>query len=128
MEKGKPDKVFANKITLDKGQAREAYNLIIEYSILTIPSEEKIKGWSQGKDGVTYLIEISTTNSYEFKSYWTPTAQDSLVEAKKIQIFVDKINSKLKLEELYSKLTKTLPNGQYTNGGFGVMIINRKVD
>lgn len=127
-ENPKPNKVIANKINLDTGQAREAYNLIIEYSILTIPTDEKIKGWSHGKDGIAYQIEISTTNSYVFRSYWMPAAQDSLVEAKKIQAFVDKINSQLKLRELYTKLIKTLPNGRYTNDGSGVKIISRKDD
>lgn len=86
-ENTKHQKVYTNKIPLDTLQAREAYNLIIEYSLFTIPSEEKIKEWTKGKDGVTYLIEISTVNSYTFKSFWEPASQKNIVEAKKIVAF-----------------------------------------
>lgn len=118
----KPTKQFSNQIQLDTQQARLAYNLIIEQDILTIPMYETV-----GRDGEIYRFEIYTSNNYATKSYWSPSHFPNLLEARKVQGFVEKINSQLNLGELYRKLTRTLPRGAYSNGGFGTIHITKRI-
>ncbi len=118
------EKMISSRIKLDTSQARAVYNLVLSSGIQSIPTDEKIKGWAQGLDGTTYLMETSTPDAYRFKSYWTPSAQHGLPEAQLIQSFVDKINAQMELKGRYDKFVDTLPNGDYTNDGFGILKVS----
>lgn len=116
-KKRKPSTTYSNQVQLDSSSARQSYNLI--KAISSIPSEDSIKGWGSGCDGISYLFETSTPTYYSFKSYWTPTAQDSnLKEAKQIQQFVDDISALLNLRVEYDKFYATLKPGSYTSDHF----------
>jgi hypothetical protein len=116
-QKSKPSTTFANQVQLDTSLARQSYNLIKVIS--SIPSQDSIKGWGLGFDGISYLFETSTPSYYSFKSYWTPNAQDTnLVEAKQIQKFVDEIYVLLNLRNEYDKFFATLKPGSYTSDHF----------
>jgi hypothetical protein len=122
-QKSKPSTTFSSQVQLDTALARQSYNLI--NAIRSIPSEDSITGWELGFDGISYLFETSTPTYYSFKSYWTPTAQDSnLIEAKRIQQFVDDIYVLLNLRAEYDKFFATLKPGSYTSDHF---IIIRKL-
>ncbi len=109
-----PNKVFSNQIKLDTSIAHEAYKSIVDCLVLDIPSEGKIKDWKWGCDGMTYDFEISTKNSYLYKAYWSPDAQDStLAEARQIESFIVRINALLKLNKEFDKFSITLPYGSY---------------
>ena len=120
------DKVFSNQITIDTSKARKLYNLIDKLSIVSIPTDDKIKGWQQGFDGEEFLIETSTPTHYNFKTYWTPRIfADSLNEAKRIQTFVDFLYKDFKLYDYYQKLK--LPEGSYRRNGIqGIQIKTTK--
>ena len=90
--------------------------------ILTLPTDDAIKGWQQGFDGITYFVEYSTTDNYSFKSYWTPKAQDSLIEAIQVQRFVDSVFSLVDAGEIWKSFVKTIPYESYYNGGPSVAI------
>ena len=119
----KIDKVFSNQINIDSSKAKKIFDVITELSILSIPTDEKIKGWLQGFDGEEFLIETSTPTQYDFKTYWTPRAFiDSLKEAKQIQTLVDYLYKNLKIYEYYQKLN--LPEGSYQRNGIPGIKIN----
>lgn len=110
-------KILSHQIQLDTSLARQTFNHI--QSISFIPSEDSIKGWGRGHDGIGYCFELLNSDYYYFKSYWEPNAQDStLIAAKHIQAFVDNIYSLLDLEAEYEKFFETLkPNYYYTRDG-----------
>ena len=119
-KENKPLKTFSNQVQIDTSLPRKTFELI--KTINNIPSEDSIKDWKQGNDGIEYLFESSTPNYYAFKHYWTPHAQEStLVEAKQIQSFVDKIYLMLNLKVEYDKFFETLKSGSYSNDGFIMM-------
>jgi hypothetical protein len=90
----KVGKVYSNQVFLDSSRAKLLFNIIDKLSIVAIPTDDKIKGWQQGFDGEEFLIETSTPNQYDFKTYWTPRIfADTLKEAKQIQTFVVKIKT-----------------------------------
>ena len=60
--------------------------LINSSTILNLPTDNLIKGWKQGFDGITYITEFSTKKQYSFKTYWTPEIQDTLKEAQLVRI------------------------------------------
>ena len=94
------DKVFFKSKLMDSSYAKNIYNLITKLNLTVIPSDEKINGWGQGFDGSEYLVETSIKNTYSFKTYWTPSAfADTIIEAKRIQSFIDYLFKDLKLYE-----------------------------
>jgi hypothetical protein len=111
----KPATTFSNQVEIDTISARQVFDLV--KAISKIPSQDSIRGWGTGLDGISYLFETSTPTTYSFKSYWTPTIQNnSIVEAKQIEAFVEKIYSILNLKLEYDKFFSTLKPGSYTTG------------
>lgn len=118
-QKRNPSTTFSNQVQLDTSIAKQSYLFI--KSINSIPTQDSIKNWGSGLDGITYLFETSTPTYYSFKSYWTPTAKSTnLIEAKQIQEFVDQMYTLLNLNAEYDKFFATLKTGSYTSDHFGI--------
>ena len=120
------DKVFSNTSDLDSITSRYIYQSFESLQIQQIPTDGKIKGWSEGLDGFEYLIEVSTKTTYSFKTYWSPIIfVTTLVEAKKIQAFHDYLFRDMKLGDYYNKLQ--LPIGSFKRNGVpGITIKTEK--
>jgi hypothetical protein len=110
-------RIYINKVSLNTVVIDSINKLIQVLHIAQIPNETDIKGWSQGLDGITYCIESVTPKNYTFKSYWTPTAQENIKEAKIIQYFVDRIDTMTNLKQLLKDFTKHIPFESYYTGG-----------
>ncbi|MDB5221808.1 MAG: hypothetical protein JWN83_475 [Chitinophagaceae bacterium] len=95
-------------------------SLINISNILSLPSDDSIKGWRRGFDGITYIIEQSSKENYSFKTYWTPRVQDSLKEAKQVQEFIDSIFFLTNAPNILKEFSKAIPYECYFNGGIGV--------
>lgn len=114
-EKKEISKTFSNKVLIDTLVARQIFGLL--NSIINIPPQDSIKEWKKGFDGTIYSFENYTPSFYSLKSYWAPSMQDcTLICAKQIQIFIDKMRLKLKLKEENEKFINTLNPGSYTDG------------
>ena len=112
----KPSSLYSKKEDLDPVLSKKVAVLI--KTVEEIPTDKLIKGWGHGFDGEEYILETATPKSYDFKNYWTPTAQpDSLIEAKKIQRFVTHLDSLLGLKNKYNEFFETLKPGSYTGDG-----------
>lgn len=106
------------KIKLDSIKALKAYKVIQQSGILALQSDKEISGWSQGCDGVEYIIEHSDKYGYWYKSYWTPSAQDSIPEALIVMDFIKALSDTLELSKTYKKFEESLPHkGCYTIPG-----------
>lgn len=116
------DTIF-EKYQIDK--SKEIYNLINESNFLKIPSEKEIKNWGKGFDGITYTFEFANKYNYQIKSYWTPSSLDStIVEAKQIETFCEKINFLVKHDSINDQFKNNLKSGfHYSNGGSTSMYI-----
>ena len=109
---------FTSKIHLTSKQSENAYNIVQNSKILELPSDKNIEKWSQGMDGITYIVEHSNKKSYWQKNYWTPSSQDSIPEAIIVMDLVKELSDTLKLKEVYTKFKETLPKkGCYNSGG-----------
>ena len=62
-------KTHFNAYNLDSLITVLLFNLIDSSSILTIPDSDAIENWSNGHDGITYIIENADADNYFFKSY-----------------------------------------------------------
>lgn len=112
-------KILHKKEILSVAQAQNIYDIIQNAEILAMPSDNEIKNWSQGFDGIVYIFEYADKSTYSFKNYWTPEIQ-KVPEAIKIQKFVKNISDTLRLKEHYKLFKENLPkrNGMYDlNGG-----------
>ncbi len=109
---------LSNKIILSPEQAKNIYNIIQNFKILTLQSDDKIKNWKKGLDGITYIIEHTDKYTYWLKNYWTPSLQDSIPEALIVRNFVEKLTNSLNLPETYTIFKNDLPkSGCYNSGG-----------
>lgn len=111
------NRTFVEGYLLTDDTASLVDQLLLSSGILNIPTEDSIKGWQQGLDGVIYFIEYSTKDNYSFKSYWTPKAQDSLQEALQVQTFVDSSFSLVNAQNSWKSFAKTIPYECFINGG-----------
>ncbi len=103
---------------LDSVRAKQVYNLVNQYKLVELPDADKIEGWRTGLDGFSYITETSTSSDYNFKTYWSPNAQDSTIsEAQKIINFDKQLEELLNLENLEKEFFKSLPSGSYHYSG-----------
>lgn len=112
-------KILYNKEILSVEQAQNIYEIVQNTEILAMPSEKEIKNWSQGFDGIIYILEYADKSTYSFKNYWTPEIQ-KIPEALKLNKFVKNISDTLMLMDSYKLFKENLPkrNGLYDlNGG-----------
>lgn len=84
------ERIYRQEYALGANQAAAINQLVENSGILQLPSDENIKGWQKGCDGIELIIQCSNNRSYWLKNYWTPSAQSNLAEAVLIQSFYDK--------------------------------------
>lgn len=109
----RPFRTFYYKSVIDTANARWVYNAINE--MRNIPSDNFIKEWAQGLDGINFSFETSTPSQYSLRTYWTPDAQnDGVKEAKHILFAINSIDSILNLPEKFAVLYDGLMPGDYT--------------
>ena len=115
-------KTLFQKTTLPQEFANQLFTAIQNSNILALPSDDEIEDWSQGFDGTTYIIEHADPSNYSYKTYWTPTAQDSLAAALRLIDFIQTLDDVLNLKESYNEFIKTIPQkGCYMTSGSTVM-------
>ena len=115
-------RIFNKSFEIDSSNSFKVYQFINSRNINSIPSEEYIKGWSLGLDGEVYIFERLDKNNYSLKSYWTPSAQDSLKEAKEIESFNKDLYSMLNVNKLRTIFYKDIPFECYGGDGSRVGI------
>lgn len=109
---------LTSKTLLTSQQSKNIYDIIKNSKILELPSDKNIEKWSQGMDGITYIIEHSDKKSYWLKNYWTPTSQDSIPEAIIVLDLIKNLSNTLDLKDVYKSFKKSLPKkGCYNSGG-----------
>lgn len=126
-ENSKPELFYSNKSQLDTTVAKQVYNLFQKLSIFSIPTDNKIKGWSLGDDGNEYLIEYSTPKDYTFKEYWTPSYyKDRIKEAATIDSLANELEMILQMKKSFSAFIHMLPYGSYHAGSMFVITTSDK--
>jgi len=110
-------KFYSKKIVLDDSSAKRVYLLFDSLAVFNIPPQEDIKDWKSGLDGDIFLIEYSTSNTYSFKSYWTPSDYPNIKEAVLIDTLTQQLNKMLAMDNRWSKFLRSLPKGWYTSDG-----------
>lgn len=116
----KTDTLF-DKIILSSEKAEYIYNTILNSEILKLKSDNNIKSWQHGLDGITYTIEQSDSKNYWLKKYWTPSSQDSIPEAFIVLNFLKNLSDSLNLNGMYTTFKNGLPHqGCYSSGGGAV--------
>ena len=112
------DRTLIDKRTLRADTVRQIVDFVESSQIIKLPTDDSINGWKHGFDGVTYIIEFSTKATYSFKTYWTPSVQDTtLVEAKYLQSFVDKVFYLASGTTTWKQFEKNIPYECYNVGG-----------
>lgn len=89
--------------SLTENQISGIKRLIDSLEINKIPSDKYIADWKLGFDGDVCIIENKNGNNYSFKTYWTPSAQGNLKEAKTILNFTTQTDSIINYPQLREK-------------------------
>lgn len=111
------NRIFYEIKLLDSNKTTELISLVDSTKIKNIPDENSIENWRQGLDGITYIVETSSTKDYFFKTYWTPKAQDFSKEALVVQKFVDRCLTIIESKQVWSDFASKIPFECYINGG-----------
>jgi len=111
----KPGKFYSKLTEMDTVTARKIYQYAYQQQLFQIPSEDSIKGWHDGNDGITYFVEYSTPSFYSFKEYWTPEDQE-VKEAAIIVNVLQYLKRTLNLDKEWEAFVETLPKGCYHAG------------
>lgn len=108
---------FFTKIILPREGLEKVKSLLDENKMSKLPSDNKIAGWRQGCDGISYRFQFSSPEKIIYNTYWTPQIYDTLAVARKVLLVVDSISNLFNLEEAYENLFKTVPQkGTYSYG------------
>ncbi|MCF0069369.1 hypothetical protein LZD49_02740 [Dyadobacter sp. CY261] len=121
----KKEKIFTKHIAIDTIVAKRIYERAMDISLLDIAGQENIKGWKQGVDGYSVLLEYSDPLKYYMKDYWSPDFQVAVPEAKLIDDFEAFLETTLGLHEKWPAFIDGLPKGCYSAGGV-IICIGRK--
>ncbi|MCM5530641.1 hypothetical protein [Parasegetibacter sp. NRK P23] len=111
------DRILVDKRKLSIDTIKNIICFIEASQINKLPTDDSIPGWKHGFDGITYTIETSTQKTYSFKTYWTPTAQDTtLTEARYLQSFIDRIFEFANSTTAWIQFEKSIPYECYNVG------------
>ena len=113
----KTGEVFTRKCELNKKQILRIKNLVDSLKINDIPSDNQIKKWTFGFDGITYKIENKNGLNYSYKHYWTPTSQEKFEESNKINFFVNEIDKIINYQTNREKFVSEVPYFTWTRDG-----------
>lgn len=111
--------IFKRIYEISTINAKSLIGLIDSFKITDLPTDQNITSWNQGLDGIEYFIEYRQGNNYTFKNYWTPTAQDDLIEANKLLSFISSISSLLDLERINKTFQAEIPFNGWIYPGSG---------
>ena len=115
---------ISRKTVIDTVQSAKLFHLIQRSHLQNIPTDNEIKNWGFGKDGITYIFQIVDDDSLSFKTFWEPADQpDSVYQAKEIRTFIEKMYDILKLQELQESFQNNLAPGLYTVGNQFMKIV-----
>lgn len=117
-------KYISEKRSISPDTAKLLYNLVMQYNILTMPSQEKIKGWNRGIDGMTYVIESSTPRQYAIKKYWSPSVIKNVPEAVLMTEFLSKVSVLLNQKKRLENFFRELAPGCYPYGSMSTRCIS----
>lgn len=110
----KTGQTFIKEFNLTEKQVNEIKYLISSLKIHEIPSDKQIKDWTFGFDGITYKFELKDGDTYSYKHYWTPTAQQKFMEANTINYFIIKIDNIIDYQENSKNFAKEVPYYNWT--------------
>lgn len=121
-EKEKPtNRTFARRIAIAPDKCKIIQECFHARALDTVPSEDQVKGWGSGFDGVIYVVEQANETDYSFKSYWSPAAQKDVPEAQNMLNFIKDLDSVLDITSKRNVFTNQIPYESYNTGGPAVI-------
>ncbi len=114
-------KIFVKSAKISQDTSKLIRDLYINSRMLDLPTYHSINGWHQGLDGFTYIIENTTTKNYNFKTYWTPEAQENLPEAKKLIEFINTLKKQSNSKSIWNSFANIIPFDCYFYGDMNII-------
>lgn len=110
------DPIYFEHYPLNFQQIQEVLGHLGESKMVSMPDDGQIDGWSSGPDGITYYLELSTPESYQLKTYWTPSSKKDIPEANVVANFASNLMETCRSRERWSDFSKNIPFERYING------------
>lgn len=125
-DKPRPEKFYSKVDAIDTATARQVYEFAHSQRLFEVPFQDSIKGWSNGTDGDTYLVEFATPTSYSLKDYWTPQIQKGISEAAIIDTVFKYLKETLNMNRVWTIFINGLPKGCYHAGSLFIICNDKK--
>ncbi len=122
---GGAGRIYHSSISLDDNTIATIQQLTLDFQIKSLPTDQRIEGWSLGFDGITYRTETKNDSTYSFKSYWTPKAQKDLKEARFFQYYVNELERIRPISEAYERFRRKQPFDSYYSWFGGNVIVTK---
>ena len=116
--------IYSKSFQLNSSQTEKILNLKDSLTISKIPSDTYIEKWTQGVDGIIYILEEKKGNSYSFKKYWTQSAQKRFEESISLNYFFNEVEKIIDYHLLKNQFEKAIPFYGYSYRG-SMVIINK---
>jgi hypothetical protein len=105
---------YSKREMLNKDTAKLVQQLILDYKVHELPTQDSIMGWGYNRiiytDLDQYFIEHSTVSSYSFKTYDDPSVYKSIPEAARFAEFLNELNTLLGQQLKLDYFFNSLPN------------------
>jgi hypothetical protein len=123
---GKEGRLHFKKSKLTDQTTNTIVEFVANYKITDLPSDNQIKGWDNGLDGIIFIVECADKKSYSFKKYWTPMHyQDEIAEARQFVDFADNLNDINELKTLEEEFMDRQPFSRWYYSIGGSMIVQK---
>ncbi|KOS04885.1 hypothetical protein AM493_01630 [Flavobacterium akiainvivens] len=119
IEESRTERKFWMQFSLPPEVADEIISLTDGSGLESVPSQNKIKGWKDGFDGRTYIIETKNEGQYSFKTYWSPELQD-VPEAKIINQYTELVRTLCNYKKIAGHFEALIPFFAYTIDGLTI--------
>jgi hypothetical protein len=116
------NRVYQSRINLAPEQVDKLNYCMQTSGIMKLPTDSLIKGWVQGFDGVTYCLEYKGDKLHSFKSFWSPQAQENILEGELVQSFAEYVAIVIDLNTIQKEFVKKIPFESYSTGGPSIAI------
>ncbi|MEO9964843.1 MAG: hypothetical protein ABJF11_03590 [Reichenbachiella sp.] len=123
MESGKKKRVFVRSYQLPPLTSAKLYDYVITSEAYQLPSSNFIDNWANGFDGITFIYETKDKNAISFKYYWTPSAQEGILEAEIITQFNEELEELGDFDQYAKAFDEENPFSSYMYYGTSYSII-----
>jgi len=123
-KRAKGNKTIFQKLIIPDGTVKLLIEKLSSENIENLQDSDKVNGYINGLDGITYVFEISSNNQNRIYSYWEPEnvhyQNSEIIEVKHVRNILNAIKTEMDTERLFAGFIDSLDIGTYHYSGIEI--------